>query len=76
MATSSVKHVKLIYFDSVLFGHSYFTLLFGIDCLFIALFTKQVFILPKIYIVYFTKHQRRRSSNRLRLVRVTYLKFT
>ena len=49
---------------------------FGIGCLFIVLFTKQVFIFPKIYIVFFTKHQRRRSSNRLILVRVTYLKFT
>ena len=67
--------MKLIYFDSVLFGHSYFAHYFGIDCLFIVLFAKQVFIFPKIYSVYFTKHQRRRSSNRLILVRVTYLKF-
>ena len=36
--------------------------LFGTDCFFIVLFTKQVFIFPKIYIVYFTKHQRRKSS--------------
>ena len=48
--------MKLIYFDSVLIGHSYFILLLGIDCLFIVLFTKQVLIFPKVYIVYFTKH--------------------
>ena len=72
----NTTQVKLIYFDSVLCGHSYLMLLFGIDCLFIVLFTKQMFIFPKIYIVYFTKHQRRRSSNRSILVRVTYLKFT
>ena len=45
-----------------------YSLLFGIDCLFIMLFTKQVFVFPKLYIVYFTKHQRRKSSNRLILV--------
>ena len=73
---SYVKQVKPIYFDSVMCWHSYLLLLFGIDCLFIVLFTKHVFIFPKIYIIYFTKHQRKRSSNYLILVRVTYLKFT
>ena len=52
--------MKLIYFDSVLCGHSCLILLFRIDCVFIMLFTKQVFIFPKIHIVYFTKHQRGR----------------
>ena len=37
---------------------------FGIGCLFIALFTTQVAIFSKIDIVYFTKQQWRRSSNR------------
>ena len=41
-------------------GHSCLILLFRIDCVFIMLFTKQVFIFPKIHIVYFTKHQRGR----------------
>ena len=70
------KKVKLIYFDSVLCGDSYLILLFGIDCLFILLFTKQIFIFPKIYIVYFTTHRQTRLSNHLILVIVTYLKFT
>ena len=34
------KKVKLIYFDSVLCGDSYLIFFFGIDCLFILLFTK------------------------------------
>ena len=37
--------MKITYFDSVLFEHSYFTLLFGIDCLFIVLFTFEIYIM-------------------------------
>ena len=37
--------MEIIYFDSVLLGNSYFTLLFGIDCLFIVLFTFEIYIM-------------------------------